>query len=92
MKKFSWNNEKNQKLKDERGISFEVILFYIEKGFLLDIIVNPNQRKYRNQKIFIVEVNEYAYLVPFSESDDEIFLHTIIPSRKMTDKYIRKIK
>jgi hypothetical protein len=54
----------------------------------LDIIEHPNKAKYPDQKIFIVEVDEYVYLVPFIEDDKLIFLKTIIPSRKMTKKYL----
>ena len=88
MKMFSWNKSKNELLRSTRQISFEDILFYIEKGFLLDVQEHPNQEKYPNQKIFVVQINNYAYLVPFVENDDEIFLKTIIPSRKATKKYL----
>jgi len=85
---FSWNTEKNVLLKKRRGISFEEIVFHIEIGDLLDILEHPNQEKYRGQRIFIVNVNDYVYLVPFVESKDEVFLKTIIPSRKMTRMYM----
>jgi hypothetical protein len=55
----------------------------------LDIIEHPNQEKYKGQRIFIVNINNYACLVPFVESEREIFLKTIIPSRKATKKYLR---
>jgi len=86
---FSWNTEKNVLLKKRRGISFEEIVFHIEIGDLLDILEHPNQEKYRGQRIFIVNVNDYVYLVPFVESKDEVFLKTIIPSRKMTRMYLK---
>jgi uncharacterized DUF497 family protein len=89
MKFFSWDNEKNQRLRAERNVSFEEVVFYIEKGQLLDIIEHPNQEKYKGQKIFIVRIGEYAYIVPFVETEEEIFLKTIIPSRKATGKYLR---
>ncbi|HLP46930.1 MAG TPA: hypothetical protein VK469_13335 [Candidatus Kapabacteria bacterium] len=63
MKSFRWNQEKNIKLKKERGISFEDILFYIREGDLLTTIRNPNLTKYENQLIFIVNINNYAYAV-----------------------------
>ncbi len=83
------NVAKKQKLKKERGISFEVIMFNIEKEQIIDIVMNKNQKKYKNQKLFIVNVMDYAYVVPFTEDENEIFLHTIIPSREMTGKYLR---
>jgi uncharacterized DUF497 family protein len=89
MKYFSWNEEKNELLKEERQISFEDVVFYIEQGFLLDVLEHPNQKKYQGQKIFVVEIDDYAYLVPFIEDEREIFLKTIIPSRKATKKYLK---
>jgi len=88
MKYFSWNTEKNRQLKAERNISFEEVVFYIEKGQLLDIVKHHNQQRYPGQRIFIVNINDYAYLVPFVESEREVFLKTIIPSRKATKKYL----
>ena len=88
MKGFRWNHEKNIKLKKERGISFDDILFYIQQGNLLTTIRNPNPAKYENQLIFIVNINNYAYAVPFIETESEIFLKTIFPSRKYTKKFL----
>jgi uncharacterized DUF497 family protein len=90
VKHFTWDNEKNNKLKSERNISFELIIHLIESEKILDIIKHPNQEKYSNQSIFIIEYNNHAYLVPFVESENEVFLKTIIPSRKATKKYLRK--
>ena len=66
-----------------------VVVFYIAQGFLLDVLEHPNQEKHQGQKIFVVEIDEYAYLVPFVESEGEIFLKIIIPSRKATKKYLK---
>ena len=90
MKRFNWNTEKNEQLRTERGISFEEILFHIENGDILDILEHPNQERYEGQRIFVVAVSEYAHLVPFIEDDGEVFLKTIIPSRKATKKYLGK--
>ena len=89
MKYFLWNQEKNELLQTERDISFEDIVFYIEKGFLLDVLEHPKPEKYPGQKIFVVQVEVYVYLVPFVEDEKEIFLKTIIPSRKATKRYLR---
>ena len=89
MKYFSWNEDKNRRLNVERNISFEEVVFYIEQGQLLDIVELSNPERYGGQRIFVVEVNDYAYLVPFVESEREIFLKTVIPSRKATKKYLR---
>ncbi len=88
MKYHSWNNDKNKKLKQERGISFEDIIYYIEHRKLLAILNHTNQKKYIGQRIYVIEINNYAYLVPFVETENEIFLKTIIPSRKATKKYL----
>ena len=87
-KLYAWNEEKNQHLKAERDVSFEEVVFNIADGNILDIIGHPNQEKYKGQRIFIVNINDYAYLVPFVETESEIFLKTIIPNRKATRKYL----
>lgn len=89
MKYFTWNNDKNEWLKSERGISFEEIVCQMERGQLLDIVEHPNQEKYGGQRIFVVAVSDYAYLVPFVETESDVFLKTIIPSRKATREYLR---
>ena len=88
MKYIDWNDEKNEELIKERGVSFEEVVFCIMHDGLLDIVENSNKSKYPNQKLFIVEIDEYVYLVPFVEDERLIFLKTIIPSRKMTKKYL----
>ena len=87
-KSFQWSRDKNKQLQTERKISFEAVIFSIEEGNLIDTIQHPNQEKYPNQKIFIVEIDCYLYLIPFVENDTEIFLKTIIPSRKMKKQYL----
>ena len=88
MKPYDWNDEQNECLRQERGITFEDVVFHLSQGGLLDTIEHPNQQQYPGQKIFIVNVEGYAYLVPFVEDDEMIFLKTIIPSRKMTKQYL----
>lgn len=85
---YKWDFKKNEKLKVERGISFEQIVMHIERGDILDLVDHPNQKKYPGQQIIVVEINEYAYLVPFVESSEGKFLKTIIPSRKATRDYL----
>ena len=89
MKYFSWSQDKNELLKAERQVSFDDVILYIEMGFLLDVLDHPNQEKYKGQRIFVVDIDNYVYLVPFVENDDEVFLKTIIPSRKATKKYLK---
>jgi len=89
VKYYTWDGRKGAKLKAERGVAFEDIVFYIAQGQLLDIVEHPNQERYTGQRMFIIEINAYAYLVPFVETEQEIFLKTIIPSRKATKRYLR---
>lgn len=92
MKVYDWNKDKNLWLKKVRGITFSDIVYQISCGNLLDIIQHTNPEKYPDQKIFIVNIGNYIYLVPFIESKDTIFMKTIVPSRKMTRKYLRNKK
>jgi len=88
MKYHVWNNDKNEKLKKERSISFEDVIYYIEHGKLIAILKHKNQKKYPGQRIYVLDISNCAYLVPFVETEHEIFLKTIIPSRKATKKYL----
>ena len=87
-KPIRWNSEKNLELMQTRGIAFEEILSSIDQGGLLMTLEHPNQGKYPNQKIWVVKLREYAHLVPFVESEKEIFLKTIMPSRKATKQFL----
>ncbi len=88
MKQFQWSDDKNEQLKAERQVSFQQVLRAIQEEQILDIIEHPDQTKYPSQRIFVIAMNEYVYLVPFVEDDEVIFLKTIIPSRKMKKKYL----
>jgi len=85
---FDWDREKNIKLIRERGISFEMIVSCVERDEILAII--QNKKKYEHQEVYIVEIDQYVYAVPFVEDDKKIFLKTIIPSRKLTKQYLKK--
>ncbi|MBK1706729.1 BrnT family toxin [Halochromatium glycolicum] len=91
MKPINWNPEKNRQLQQERHVSFEDVVFHISAGGILDTLDHPNhpnQGRYPGQQIHVIEIEGYVYLVPFVESDDEVFLKTIIPSRKATKTYL----
>lgn len=77
-------------LKVERGIGFEKIVQLIESGSLVAELVHPNQEKYAGQKVLVVDVEGYAYLVPYKNTVEGKFLKTIIPSRKATKEYIKQ--
>lgn len=89
MKYFDWNKEKNEKLKKERNISFEEIIIAILEGKVKDITNNPSSN-FPNQNVYVVEINEYIYYIPYIEDEEKIFFKTIIPSRKATKKYLAK--
>ena len=88
MKPFRWNHDKNETLKIECGISFEVIALAIEADGLLDELRHPNTGKYPNQSVLVVAFDGYVYLVPYVEEPEYYFLKTIIPSRKATRDYL----
>jgi uncharacterized DUF497 family protein len=87
MKNINWNTEKSKVLKESRGICFEDVVFYLERGDILDDYLHPNQQDYPEQRIMVIAFNNYAYLVPYVENEEELFLKTIIPSRKATQRY-----
>ena len=87
---FTWSTEKNQQLQGDRGISFEEIVAAIEAGGLLDELVHPNQARYPQQRLLVVALSGYAYVVPCVVQEDAYFLKTIYASRKATRDYLRK--
>ncbi|MDD2776573.1 MAG: BrnT family toxin [Gallionella sp.] len=88
MKPIHWNADKNIRLRTERGVSFEEVLSAMSNGGLLTVLAHPNAVQYPNQRLFVVRIRGYAYLVPFVENEHEVFLKTIIPSRKATRLYL----
>jgi len=85
---YQWDSDKNEWLKAERGVSFDQVVMHIEREDLLDVYEHPNKKKYPNQQILVVKIEEYVYLVPFVESEEGRFLKTIVPSRKATRQYL----
>ena len=90
MKIINWSREKNEWLRKNRGICFGDILFYLDNNYLIDDVEHPNQVKYSGQRMMVLNIVEYIYLVPYVDSEDEFFLKTIIPSRKATKNYLEK--
>ena len=84
---FDWDPEKNEKLKRERGISFEELAFQLGEGKLWKIESHYNQENYPNQHIYFIPISDYVYLVPFVQGEETIFLKTAFPSRKATKEY-----
>jgi hypothetical protein len=89
---YEWNPDKNEWLKKARGISFEQVIFHLAQGDLWRIADHPNQEKYPGQKIYFIIIDDYIYLVPFIREKDQVFLKTIIPSRKATQDYQKEIE
>ena len=87
MKSIHWDPAKNEMLKAERGVSFEEIEVCIQNQQVLAITENPS-KKYKDQWMFIVSLNNYIYYVPFAKAGEDIFLKTIIPSRKLKKMYL----
>ena len=85
---FRWDPQKNALLMRERGLSFEQVALAVESGDLLQVIEHPNPVSYPNQKIMVVAMEGYAFLVPFVQEKDGLFLKTIIPSRKATRDFM----
>jgi uncharacterized DUF497 family protein len=88
-KPINWSAAKNAELIQKRGVSFEDVLFCLQTDSLLDDIAHPNRERYPHQRIFVTLISGYVYLVPYVENGEEIFLKTIIPSRKAAKAYLR---
>jgi len=91
MKTIRWNEEKNQLLILQRGVSFEMVLDELEAGNILAKMEHPNRQKYPGQFIFVLRLDDYVYYVPFVENEEEIFLKTIIPSRKLNKTFKERL-
>jgi len=90
--RFDWNPEKNEQLKKERNISFETIALLMGNGIIWKVSDHPNKKKYPNQKVFFVPIDNYVYMVPCVIDKDGIFLKTAIPSRKATKQYKKELE
>ena len=88
VKPFRWNRAKNELLRAQRGVDFEVVAVAIESGGLLDVLAHPHPERYPGQRIAVVDVGGYAMLVPYAEAEDHLFLKTVIPSHKATRAYL----
>ncbi len=80
----SWDEAKNQKIKTDRGLSFEEIVQELVAGRVLDITDHPSRP---NQKIFVVKLHDHFVMVPFVIDGDGVFLKTAYVSRKAKKKY-----
>jgi len=87
MKYFDWDDEKNQWLMRERGISFDLCATIINSGHTIDIV--QNHPPYEHQSIYIIEIDEYCFEIPFVEDNEKVFLKTVYPSHEATKKYLK---
>ncbi|MBI2641695.1 toxin [Candidatus Roizmanbacteria bacterium] len=92
MKPYRFNKEKDTVLKNQRGVGFDQIIKAITNKQVLKIIEHPNKKRYPNQKIYLVILDNYVFSIPFVEEKDYFFLKTIIPSRKYTKLYHKKLQ
>lgn len=76
-------------MRKHRGISFEDVIAVLHTERVLDTLDNPNKKRYGNQYMYIIILNEYVYSVPFVEDEGKIFLKTIYPTRKYKKKYLK---
>ena len=83
---FEWDEEKNKKLIQNRGVSFEAVAAYIEGKNIIGVV--QGKGKFSHQKQFLIAIDNYVYIVPCVEDGEKVFLKTIIPSRKMTRRYL----
>ncbi|MCH9845843.1 MAG: BrnT family toxin [Alphaproteobacteria bacterium] len=93
-KEIEWNEEKSELLRNKygrKGVDFEECAVLIKAEKFLDVINNPSPKR-PHQRMFVLEIRNYVYIVPFVETDDKVFLKTIYPSRKYTATYLRKEK
>ncbi len=86
--RFDWSDAKSASLKEERDVSFEDVVFHVAAGSLLDVLDHPRPEAYPGQQVMVVDIEGYAFVIPFVTDGDVWFLKTIIPSRKMTKHYL----
>jgi uncharacterized DUF497 family protein len=92
VKPYRWDPIKSEQLRERHGLGFEQVVAAIESGGLLATMAHPNPVRYPRQRIMILRIDDYAFLVPFVDDEDHLFLKTIIPSRKATRDFIEKGK
>ena len=84
-----WDDEKSKQLRYRHGVGFEEIIVAIDQN---KVIIDREHLdpKYSHQRKLIIEINHYAYVVPYVENNEYIFLKTLYPSRAATRQYLRK--
>ncbi len=87
MLEYIWDNAKDELLQLQRHISFDDVKYRLTSGDLLDDIQHPNQERYPGQRLYIVRINNRAWVVPHRRTARYVFLYTAYPSEKFTRIY-----
>ncbi|TFF18399.1 toxin [Jiella endophytica] len=90
--RIGWSDEKNAILRRQYGFGFERIVLALSQECLLDERAHPNAERYPHQRQWIVDLDGYAWVVPFVDRPDGVFLKTMYPSRKATREYLESRK
>lgn len=91
-KRIEWDEAKNLRLKSERGLCFEDVENAIEQGRIIDDQAHPDSAKRPNQRVLVVEIDDYVCLVPYVVDGETAFLKTIFRSRKANRQYRKESK
>lgn len=89
MKPLRFSEEKDRLLRAKRKIGFLEVVEAIENNKVLKSIDNPNKKKFPKQKMMLINIKNYIYIVPYIEDENEVFLKTIYPSRKYTKRLLK---
>ena len=85
MGRFTWNADKNKRLRKERNVSFEKLVQSVENGSLITDQENPSRP---GQRRLIIYYEAYVWVVPYVlEKDGGKFLKTAYPSRSLFKRY-----
>ena len=87
MPEYVWDEAKDRLLQDQRRISFDDIKYRLTSEDLLDDIPNPDQERYTGQRLYIIRINNLAWVVPYRQTTRYVFLYTAYPSEKFTRIY-----
>jgi uncharacterized DUF497 family protein len=79
---FAFDQKKNDLRRRQRGVTFpQVIEAIAERGVLVDF-EHPNQEKYPGQRVMVVDIEGYAFCVPYEIQGETWHLKTLYPSRR----------
>ena len=84
---YTWDDEKNERLMRQHGISFEEVVYHLNYSETLADIPHHNQERYPGQRLHIVRINNLAWAVAYRRTGRRVFLYTAYPSEKFTRMY-----